>query len=110
MSTHSTAHFNSNFNKDDYEDWSDYETEIKCSFCDEDQFKTALGQMIHSYYYCQQNPNRLQVPVAQGYKSFFYDGPQYYYPVEQDLARQEERRKEQATVSNDVEVQNKVQK
>jgi hypothetical protein len=93
----------------DFEYGSDNETEMRCNFCGEDRFRTSFGQSVHSTYYCQQNPNRLPAPVAQDYKSFFYDGPQYYYPVEQDLARQEERRTEQTQATNKEEA-NKVQK
>lgn len=68
---------------------SDCETENVCKFCGEDRFTTAFGQSVHSLYYCQQNPDRLEPPKP---KNQLWDGPQYYYPVQQDLARQRKRR------------------
>jgi len=73
---------------------SEREPEIKCNFCGEDRFNTAFVQMIHSYYYCLQNPNPLPPPqIKTDFHSRLFDGPQYYYPVEEDLARQKERQK-----------------
>jgi hypothetical protein len=72
-----------------YEDQGEYsDTEFNCRFCGEDRFRNAFGCSIHSAYYCLQNPNRLPVPKP---RNELWDGPQYYYPVEEDLARQRER-------------------
>jgi hypothetical protein len=70
---------------------SEDETELMCLFCGEDRFRNAFGQSIHSMYYCQQNPNRLEPPKP---KNELWDGPQYYYPVQEDLERQRERREQ----------------
>lgn len=68
-------------------DESDCETENVCKFCGEDRFTTAFGQFVHSFYYCQQNPERLEPPKPTNQ---LRDGPQYYYPVQQDLERQQQ--------------------
>ncbi len=71
---------------------SDCETENVCQFCGEDRFTTAFGQFVHSLFYCQQNPDRLEPPKSTNQ---LRDGPQYYYPVQQDLERQQQNQEQQ---------------
>jgi hypothetical protein len=89
-----------------YEGEVDYETELMCTFCGEDRFRNALGQSIHSWYYCQQNPNRLEPPKP---KNELWDGPQYYYPVQEDLERQRERREQKQRLEQEQQNQRQEQ-
>ena len=82
---------------------SDYETEFKCSYCGEDRFNTAFGCYVHSTYYCQQNPTRTPVPTKP--RTEIWDGPQFMYPVEEDLARQRERHSQHSSINERIEVE-----
>ena len=68
----------------DYESNYESDYEHKCQFCDKDRFLTAFGHYVHSWFYCEQNPERLE-PIKPVNELWY---GQYIYPVHDNLERQ----------------------